>query len=157
MSLHRAQVALDVPDSNCLKHGNKLVLHFCKTCSESGCSKCMQTKHKLHDWCDIEDIEGQKQKELETDINTLENDILPKMNKKREQAVKEVVIDKSEIDRQADAMKTIINKYRELLKSKVDSTRSFDTGSTAMIADLDRGLQHYIGTAEWWVIGEKSS
>ena len=140
MSLHRAQVALDVPDSNCLKHGNKLVLHFCKTCGESGCSKCMQTKHKVHDWCDIEDIEDQKQKELEKDVNILENNILPKLNEKREQAVKEVDLDKSEIDRQADAMKTIIDKYRELLKSKVDSTRSSDTGSAAMIADLDRDI-----------------
>ena len=140
MSLHRAQVALDVPDSNCLKHGNKLVLHFCKTCNESGCSKCMQTKHRNHDWCDIEDIEDQKQKELEKDVNILENNILPKLNEKREQAVKEADLDKSEIDRQADAMKTVIDKYRELLKSKVDSTRSSDTGSAAMIADLDRDI-----------------
>ena len=140
MSLHRAQVVLDVPDSNCLKHGNKLVRHFCKTCSESGCSKCMQTKHRSHDWCDIEDIEDQKQKELEKYINSLETAILPKLNERMKQAVKESDIDKSEIDRQADTMIHVISKYRELLKSKVDSTRSSDSGSATMIADLDRDI-----------------
>ena len=153
MSLHRAQVALDVPDSNCLKHGNKLVLHFCKTCNDSGCSKCMQTKHRNHDWCDIEDISDEKQKELERNINKLEKETLPKLKEKRRKTNAGENIDKKEIDRQADTMVTLINKYRENLKTKVDSNRA----SYGDPVDIEANLDQYIVAIEQVVRNSKKS
>ena len=139
MSRHRAQVALDVPDSTCLKHGNKLVVHFCKTCGESGCSKCMQTKHRNHDWCDIDDISDEKQKDLEKNINILEKRTLPKL-KERIKAAERENIAKYEIDRQTDAMISLIKKYGTHLKSKVDSTLASNRESADIKASFDQDI-----------------
>ena len=140
MSLHRAQVALDVPDSNCLKHGNKSVLYFCKTCNEGGCSKCMQTKHRHHEWCDIEDISEDKQKELESNINILENEKLPKLKEKRATSQGQKGADEGEVNQQADAMITLINKHRHALLSKINSTTSSGTEAATNMADVDRDI-----------------
>ena len=140
MSLHRAQVVLDVPDTNCLKHGTKLALYFCKTCNESGCSKCMQTKHKLHDWCDIEDIADEKQKELEKNVNTLETDTLPKLKEKKQSLEKEEGIRTGEIDRHADIMIDLINNHRQILKTKVALLYSAKTETATIIANLDQDI-----------------
>ena len=140
MSLYREHVALDLPDFNCMRHENKLVLYFCKRCDESGCSKCMQKKHKLHDWCDIEDIAGEKEKELARNINIVETETLPKLRRKRGNTNEDENVDKKEIDRQADAMITLINKYRENLKTRVDSIHASDGKTTDMKASLDRDI-----------------
>ena len=100
----------------------------------------MQTKHRNHDWCDIEDISDEKQKELERSINILEKETMPKLKEKRKKADEGENIDKNEIDQQADVMITIINKYREQLKSKVDSTRAFKGETSNIKANLDQDL-----------------
>ena len=137
MSLYKAQVVFEVPDSNCLKHGRKQVLHFCKTCNKSGCSTCMQTKHRHHDWCVIQDIVGEKQRELGRNIEILETEILPKLTEKKKKFINGQSVDKNDIDRQADAIIELTNKYRRLLKSKVDSSR---TTKGPMIGNLDHDI-----------------
>ena len=79
----------------------------------------MQSKHKLHDWFDFEDILEEKPKELEKNINILEAETLPKLKDKRKRADEGENIDKNEIDRQTNAMITLIKKYGEHLKSKI--------------------------------------
>ena len=118
MSMYKAQVVLGVPDSTCEKHSKKLVLYFCKTCNDSGCSKCMQTKHKHHDWCDIEDIAGEKQSELERNLMILENTTLPRLiEMKVKTETGQIDPDENEIGRQADLMIDVINKHRQALIS----------------------------------------
>ena len=100
----------------------------------------MQTKHRNHDWCDIEDISEGKQKELEKNINILEKETLPKLKEKKKKADEGENIDKDEIDRQTNAMITLIKKYGEHLKSKVDSTRASNRGTGDIKASLDQDI-----------------
>ena len=97
----------------------------------------MQTKHRNHDWCDIEDISEEKQKELERNINILENEKLPKLKEKKSAGEGQKETDKGGINRQADAMIELINKHRQALISKVDSTSASDTEAAVNMADLD--------------------
>ena len=100
----------------------------------------MQTKHRNHDWFDIEGISDEKQKELVKNINKLEKETLPKLKEKRRKTNAGENINKKEIDRQTDAMITLIKKYGEHLKSKVDST-SASNGKTADVkASLDQDI-----------------
>ena len=139
MSIHKTHIDLGVTDSICPKHRRNLVLYFCKTCNTSGCSKCMQTEHKLHDWCDIDDIASEKQKELEKNIGILENMTLPKLLKKKMETLNgQVDKDENNICRQADAMIELINKHRQILISKIRATSKSE--SFASTTDLDRDI-----------------
>ena len=138
MSLRRAQVVVDIPKNKCLKHGAYVVRHYCKQCTECGCQKCMQTKHKSHNWCDIGDVASEKEKELLSNIDILESTKLPELREIKHQIQKRN--DAECIDRRAELMIDEINEYRKLLKSK-DAVSNTNQKMKSYLSDCDTDIE----------------
>lgn len=98
----------------CQVHEGQSYSLYCRSCHKLICNKCITTKHCGHEFCQIEEVEGEKRSKLQDTIER-QRDILSSENIERERFNKEKKRALKRYDSAGSAIKEHIRKLTEHL------------------------------------------
>ena len=119
---------------------------YCKKCKVGCCAKCHADKHKLHDFCPIEDSYLEKEISLNAYIKELENDVHSKLDKLIDNAKHDNTEEESSIEKEING----VNEFRKEVKNQVDIQcdslvdilRKSNVDKTNIIVELQKQKQN---------------
>jgi len=113
----------------CEQHPSKEIEVYCQECRVAICMMCFIKSHKTHDCSDIKEVSDNLRRLVVTDTDKVTNcltkteELLPRIEKEKNDVIKHLADVEDEINTEADKMIAAIQRDRVKLASEVGSIR----------------------------------
>ncbi|XP_052100327.1 uncharacterized protein LOC127734476 [Mytilus californianus] len=142
----------DFVNTKCQYHSEQLYSHFCKTCENLVCLRCIVRCHKGHELIEINEMYHTEINRLKKGQSILQNDITKAVTKMHEEKQKQISENsiycnlKEEIDTQEKALINAVKEYANICRSKLDTSHKEISISIGENIDaLSRNIKQFEG------------